>query len=51
MPKKPERGEKLLYGTENTVREAGGETHQIAGPDVPTLTTQQGTPVSDDQNS
>jgi catalase len=51
MPKKPERGEKLLYGTENTVREAGGETHQIAGPNVPTLTTQQGTPVSDDQNS
>jgi catalase len=29
----------------------GGETHQIAGKSVPTLTTQQGTPVSDDQNS
>src|ERR1700722_11779473 len=30
---------------------SGGETHQIAGGDVPTLTTQQGIPVSDDQNS
>ena len=29
----------------------GGETHQIAGGDVATLTTQQGVPVADDQNS
>lgn len=29
----------------------GGETHQRAGGDVATLTTQQGIPVSDDQNS
>src|SRR6202047_4487565 len=29
----------------------GGETHQIAGGEVPVLTTQQGTPISDDQNS
>src|SRR5271154_6199633 len=29
----------------------GGETHQVAGGDVPVLTTQQGIPVSDDQNS
>ena len=29
----------------------GGETHQLAGGDVPRLTTQQGVPVSDDQNS
>ena len=29
----------------------GGETHQIAGGDVAVLTTQQGIPVSDDQNS
>ena len=29
----------------------GGETHQIAGDDVPILTTQQGIPVADDQNS
>ncbi|MDP8981293.1 MAG: catalase [Acidobacteriota bacterium] len=28
-----------------------GELHQTAGQDVPVLTTQQGTPVSDDQNS
>ncbi|MBV1688476.1 catalase [Novosphingobium sp. G106] len=29
----------------------GGETHQVAGGDVATLTTQQGMPVADDQNS
>jgi catalase len=29
----------------------GGETHQTAGVDVPVLTTQQGVPVADDQNS
>jgi catalase len=29
----------------------GGETHQIAGNGVATLTTQQGIPVADDQNS
>jgi catalase len=29
----------------------GGETHQQAGGDVPVLTTQQGVPVADDQNS
>lgn len=32
-------------------RGEGGETHQAAGGDVPVLTTQQGVPVSDDQNS
>ena len=32
-------------------RGPGGETHQTAGGDVPVLTTQQGAPVSDDQNS
>jgi len=30
---------------------AGGETHQTAGGNVPVLTTQQGVPVSDDQNT
>jgi catalase len=30
---------------------SGGETHQIAGNGVATLTTQQGIPVADDQNS
>jgi catalase len=29
----------------------GGETHQTAGENTPTLTTQQGMPVADDQNS
>ena len=29
----------------------GGEIHQVSGGDVPVLTTQGGTPVSDDQNS
>jgi len=32
-------------------RGQGGETHQVAGGDVPVLTTQQGIPVADDQNS
>ena len=32
-------------------RGQGGETHQVAGGDVPVLTTQQGMPVADDQNS
>src|SRR5579864_3798813 len=30
---------------------AGGDTHQVAGGDVATLTSQQGIPVADDQNS
>ncbi|HVW91778.1 MAG TPA: catalase [Devosia sp.] len=32
-------------------RGQGGETHQVAGPGVETLTTEQGVPVADDQNS
>ena len=32
-------------------RSEGGETHQVADADVPILTTQQGTPVADDQNT
>jgi catalase len=32
-------------------RGAGGETHQIAGGGIATLTTQQGIPVADDQNT
>ncbi|WP_300575538.1 catalase [Phenylobacterium sp.] len=38
-----------IYGTRNPG--AGGETHQTASGDTPVLTTQQGTPVADDQNS
>ncbi|MEO8663497.1 MAG: catalase, partial [Bryobacteraceae bacterium] len=33
------------------LRGNGGELHQTAGGEVPVLTTQQGTPISDDQNS
>src|ERR1700734_1316017 len=36
---------------EHTTRGKGDEIHQSAGGDVPVLTTQHGTPVSDDQNS
>jgi catalase len=32
-------------------RGTGGELHQIAKGDIPTMTTQQGIPVADDQNS
>lgn len=38
-------------GTIVTTVGRGGETHQTAGAGTPTLTTQQGVPVSDDQNS
>jgi catalase len=34
-----------------TIKGEGGEIHQIADGNVPRLTTQQGTPVADDQNS
>src|SRR3984893_13966160 len=36
---------------QKVMRGEGGETHQIAGSDIPSLTTQQGVPVADDQNS
>ncbi len=36
---------------QRVMRGSGGETHQIAENDVPQLTTQQGIPVADDQNS
>src|SRR5215470_7163887 len=35
----------------NIRRGHGGETHQVAEGEIPTLTTQQGVPISDDQNS
>jgi len=37
--------------TSNEIKGMGGELHQIAAGDTPILTTQQGIPVSDDQNS
>src|SRR5438270_1776013 len=36
---------------ETIIRGEGGETHQIATGEIPVLTTQQGTPIADDQNS
>jgi len=39
------------YGDQSVMIGAAGEVHQTAGGDVPVLTTQQGIPVSDDQNS
>src|SRR5579872_7312054 len=38
-------------GDQTVVRGDGGETHQVAGGDVAVLTTAQGIPVADDQNS
>ena len=43
---------KVIQLVDQTIRRgAGGETHQVAEDDAPVLTTQQGTPVADDQNS
>jgi catalase len=39
------------YGDQTVMTGNAGEVHQTAGGDVPVLTTQQGIPVSDDQNS
>jgi catalase len=39
------------YGGERVERGNGGETHQVAGNGRPSLTTQQGVRVADDQNS
>ena len=41
----------VQYGDQNLAIGSGGETHQIAGGNTAVLTTQQGIPVSDDQNS
>jgi catalase len=38
-------------GDRSTVRGAGGETHQVSDDERPRLTTQQGIPVADDQNT
>jgi catalase len=39
------------FADQSVLTGAGGEVHQSAGGDTPVLTTQQGIPVSDDQNS
>jgi len=41
----------ISVGDEKISLGEGGETHQVAGGDIPILTTQQGTPVADDQNT
>jgi catalase len=41
----------VQLGDQKVARGQGGETHQVAGGEVPILTTQQGAPVADDQNS
>jgi len=52
----PKKAPKVPAGAERATSFAeaqgnGAETHQIAGDGVATLTTQQGVPVADDQNS
>ena len=49
MPKAPKP--KTTTRSARTVSTSGGETHQIAGGAVRSLTTQQGVPVADDQNT
>ena len=39
------------YGDQQVSQARGGETHQQADDGTPTLTTAQGVPVSDDQNT
>ncbi|WP_449395953.1 catalase [Devosia riboflavina] len=43
--------EEVTYGDQTLRRGQGGETHQIAEDGYDVLTTQQGIPVADDQNS
>ncbi|MEZ2331292.1 catalase [Mesorhizobium sp. RCC_202] len=52
MTKSPSRaGNQAVVHDQKLVRGQGGELHQIAAGTVPVLTTAQGGPVSDDQNS
>lgn len=46
-----EAGTEALLGDQQLMLGAGGETHQTAGDGAAYLTTQQGVPVADDQNS
>jgi catalase len=45
------KSENEPIGSTSPGKGKGGETHQVSTGDVPVLTTQQGIPVSDDQNS
>ena len=49
MPKAPKP--KTTTRSARTVSTSGGETHQIAGGAVESLTTRHGVPISDDQNT
>jgi catalase len=46
-----ERLKAVKLGEAEILRGAGGETHQVSGGETPPLTTQQGAPVADDQNT
>lgn len=50
-PPKGARSENRRYLDQNHTAGTGGETHQTAAPDSQPMTTNQGVPVSDDQNS
>src|SRR5690348_18414368 len=50
-PRTPGRRTKVTYGEETVERGASGDTHQVAGEEFEPLTTQQGAPVGDDQNT
>ena len=41
----------MQYADQTVTTSAGGEVHQTAGGGTPVLTTQQGIPIADDQNS
>lgn len=52
MARKSSAGsQKITYGDQTILRGQGGETHQIAEDGYDVLTTQQGTPIADDQNT
>jgi catalase len=51
MNKKSRSNASVMLGEQAVTRGAGGETHQTAEAGYDTLTTQQGMPVSDDQNT
>lgn len=44
-------GQRAVIHDQTLIRGAGGELHQVAEDDTPVLTTAQGGPVSDDQNT
>ncbi|CAN5222534.1 catalase [soil metagenome] len=48
---KPDKQARVTIHDQELVRGNGGELHQIAKGDVPVMTTAQGAPVSDDQNT